>query len=302
MGAAASLSAAGLPERMNRADVQQLCDHRYTEAQFVAICDSEGFITPQQFVEQVVLEQEEECRRLFVSFCRHDAKGRNSEEMDEEHLISFLRHCKLLSKNQFSIHDARTLFHKMIEEKVVARDEAHVHVVTEMDAEGAVQQRVYISYQMFREQLLPVLAEKKSLPMDRVMFLLSRCEANTRLIRGEWRGQECQGRGENKRREEKRKRMCGVVWCVGLLLMRMMMMMRRRMTLLLFLLLSICLSVIADHLSLASPIHVYSCPQVVVSLSCLPASAVSATALFLTSLTLRNSLLCFALHRGACSD
>lgn len=185
MGAAASLSAVGLPERMNRADVQQLCDNRYTEAQFVSICDAEGYITRQQFVEQVVLEQEEECRRLFVSFCRHDAKGRNSEEMDEEHLISFLRHCKLLSKSQFSIHDARTLFHQMIQEKVDAQDETNVHVVNEMDAQGEVQQHVYISYSMFRQQLLPVLAQKKNLEMDRVMFLLSRCEANTRLVKGE---------------------------------------------------------------------------------------------------------------------
>lgn len=156
----------------------------------MAICDSEGYITPQQFVEQVVLEQEEECRRLFVSFCRHDAKGRNSEEMDEEHLISFLRHCKLLSKSQFTIHDARTLFHQLIQEKVDARDETNVHVVNEIDAQGSMQQHVYISYHMFRQQLLPVLAQKKNLPMDRVMFLLSRCEANTRLVKGECRGEE----------------------------------------------------------------------------------------------------------------
>lgn len=185
MGAAASLSAAGLPERMSRADVQQLCDNKYTEAQFIEICDSEGFITPQQFVEQVVLEQEEECRRLFVSFCRHDAKGRNTEEMDEEHLISFLRHCKLLSKSQFSIHDARKLFHQLIEEKVEAHDEGAVHVVTELDAHGGVQRHVYITYHMFRHQLLPVLASKKDVPMDRIMFLLSRCEANTHMVRGE---------------------------------------------------------------------------------------------------------------------
>jgi len=195
MGAAASLTEAGLPERMNRADLQQICDKKYTEEQFNAICDAEGYITTAQFIEQVVLEQEHECERLFVSFCRHDEKGRNTEQMDEEHLLGFLRHCKLLSKGGFSVHDARALFHKMIEEAAEsstrnpgaggAGGEQQVQVVTAMDEHGEVKRVVYVTYRMFREELLPVLAEKKGLAMDRVMFLLSRCEGSTRLVSGE---------------------------------------------------------------------------------------------------------------------
>ena len=184
MGAAASLVSAGLPEKMNRADVQQLCDKKYSEEQFKAMCDSDGFITRQQFIDQVVAEQEEECRRLFVSFCRHDEKGVNTEEMDEEHLISFLRHCKLLNKNQFSIHDARQVCHSLIEEQVNAHDESNVHVVNALDNHGDVQRHVYVSYHMFREKILPVVAEKKGVPIDRILFLLSRCEASTRLVGG----------------------------------------------------------------------------------------------------------------------
>lgn len=193
MGAAASLTEAGLPERMNRADLQQICDKKYTEEQFNAICDAEGYITTAQFIEQVVLEQEQECEKLFVSFCRHDEKGRNTEQMDEEHLLGFLRHCKLLSKGGFSVHDARALFHKMIEDaaessaRTQAGDggEQQVQVVTAMGEHGEMKRVVYVTYRMFREELLPVLAEKKGLPMDRVMFLLSRCEGSTRLVSGE---------------------------------------------------------------------------------------------------------------------
>lgn len=197
MGAAASLTEAGLPERMNRADLQQICDKKYTEEQFKAICDAEGYITTAQFIEQVVLEQEHECEKLFVSFCRHDEKGRNTEQMDEEHLLGFLRHCKLLSKGGFSVHDARALFHKMIEEAAESSictpagdggdgSEQQVQVVTAMDERGEVKRVVYVTYRMFRDELLPVLAEKKGLPMDRVMFLLSRCEGSTRLVSGEF--------------------------------------------------------------------------------------------------------------------
>lgn len=53
MGAAASLATAGLPEKLSRADVKQLSDHKYTDEQFESMCDKDGFITSQQFVQQV---------------------------------------------------------------------------------------------------------------------------------------------------------------------------------------------------------------------------------------------------------
>jgi hypothetical protein len=62
--------------------------------------------------------------------------------------------------------------------------EKSVEVATVLDAHGQVQRVVYVNYRMFREGLLPVLAAKKGLAMDRVMFLLSRCEASTRMISG----------------------------------------------------------------------------------------------------------------------
>ena len=64
------------------------------------------------------------------------------------------------------------------------KEKKSVEVATVLDAHGQVQRVVYVNYRMFRERLLPVLAAKKGLAMDRVMFLLSRCEASTRMISG----------------------------------------------------------------------------------------------------------------------
>lgn len=186
MGAAASLVEAGLPEKLTRAEAQQLCANKYTEELFNSLSDEEGHITAKQFIEQVVLEQEEECKRLFHSFCRHESDGTCTEEMDEESLLSFMRHCKLLSKSGFSIHDAKELFHKLIQEKVDADDKTKVHVVDEMNSEGGTRKHVYINYTMFREGILPELASKKNVDMDKIMFLLSRCEPSTRLEGGEY--------------------------------------------------------------------------------------------------------------------
>ncbi len=45
MSAAASLSQAGLPDKMSRGDVQELSGKKYTDDQYNSLCDQEGTIS-----------------------------------------------------------------------------------------------------------------------------------------------------------------------------------------------------------------------------------------------------------------
>lgn len=134
----------------------------------------------------MVLEQEAECERLFYSFCPHDDKGMSRTSMDEAHMVSFLRHCRLLSKGQFSVHNARELFQELTvqpAEKLAEGGAEHDKEETNKDEgeegerskeEQAAATARLIDYRVFREGVLPRLAATKGLQLDRVMFLLSR--------------------------------------------------------------------------------------------------------------------------------
>lgn len=129
----------------------------------------------ERFIELVALQQELEVKELYLQFCL-TRKNKKTELITCEQLLSLCLHCKIFNKSRFNSQNCADDFVE------ISKNPDNIdHVTTEivMDSDSSIKKIVTIDFFLFKTQLLPIIAEKKQVPLDKLIFKLSRCEAAT---------------------------------------------------------------------------------------------------------------------------
>jgi hypothetical protein len=174
MGATASL-AASLPERMDETQMQSVCQKRFNKVVFDENCDENKMISRDKFIELVTQQQETEVQELYNQFClTRDAK--KTDLITCEQLLGFCLHCKIFSKSRFSSQKCADMFGEIMND---SSNKEHTSTEVVMDSDSSVKKVIAIDFHLFRNALLPRVAESKGIGLDKLIFKLSRVEAAT---------------------------------------------------------------------------------------------------------------------------
>jgi len=164
-----------LPEQMDEAQMQSICQKRYNQSVFEENCDENKMISRDKFIELVAEQQENEVKVLFMQFCL----SRDSKKLDLitcEQLLGFCLHCKLFSKSKFTSQNCANLFNE-----VIKNEDNKKNISTEivMDSNSSIKKIIALNYELFKTAILPRIAEYKGVSVDKIIFKLSRVEAAT---------------------------------------------------------------------------------------------------------------------------
>lgn len=180
MGATASLMTA-LPEAMDSQQLQSICQERYSQALFDENCDDNKLVSRERFIELVAKQQENEVKELYLQFCL-TRKNKKTDLITCEQLLGLCVHCKIFNKAKFNSQDCADEFVKLISEE----NKDHVTSEIVMDSNSSIKKIVTIDFFLFKNQLLPIIAERKGVDLDKLIFKLSRCEAATIQVGGNY--------------------------------------------------------------------------------------------------------------------
>ena len=140
MGSGASAFAT-IPEKLSEADAKQLCGDKYDAQKFIALKDSNGFISRENFSLIISDDIEQRSFEVFMSFCPVG-------QLDSRTFIKICRDCKIFNKN-FNTTDADLIFQKV-------------------RAKFQISAKVF-NYDYFRNYVVPEIATKNNVDITRVL-------------------------------------------------------------------------------------------------------------------------------------
>jgi len=145
MGSAAS----ALPEKMTEEELKNACGDRYNPVYYTALKDADHMVSRDLFIAVATEGHEKEVFDLFLSFC-------HGGEIDSRTFIKLLKDTKSLNKKKFSSGDADLIFQK--------------HKTKQGTSAKA------LSYNVFRNGMVPDIAAKKEISVEKYIAKLAECE------------------------------------------------------------------------------------------------------------------------------
>jgi phosphorylcholine metabolism protein LicD len=144
-------SASSLPDHLTENDFKHLCGDSYNHIYYIALKETgaaaTGSIQKDMLLSISTDGIEKEIFQLFLNFCPNG-------EMESKTFIKFLKDTKSLNKNSFTSGDADLIFQKY---------------KTKYGSKS-------LNYYVFRTAMIPDIAVKKSLEVEKYLQKLAHCE------------------------------------------------------------------------------------------------------------------------------
>lgn len=145
------IAGSALPEKLSLDELKNLCGNEFKEDLYHALKDGDGTVNKDKFLAIATNSQEREVMNLFFSFV-----GMKSKEMESKTFVKLCKDCKLMNKKNFTSTDCDLLFSK-------------TKAKLSLSSKG-------VGYTVFRDYLLPGVAEKKGVSMEKLIEKLAQSE------------------------------------------------------------------------------------------------------------------------------
>mmetsp|Transcript_22656 Transcript_22656/g.33122 ORF Transcript_22656/g.33122 Transcript_22656/m.33122 type:complete len:320 (+) Transcript_22656:72-1031(+) len=146
MGAGASVN--DLPEKLTREQIEEICGDRFDETYYEMLKDDDGFSSRDVFLSMFADEQDREVFFVFNSY----SKDGHMRLKDLKHL---LRDSKCFRKGEFTACDLADIDKVCVQEGRYSTE---------------------INYFVFRQYILPMIAEKKKTSVQHLIYKISQCD------------------------------------------------------------------------------------------------------------------------------